>query len=386
MHSVSTFGEDEPERRISAEDTVRRPPGPNAEYVRGLLKHLRRHEWPGAPWLLGVDEYGYDVFARYPGRAASSPYQPPAVWSDGSLARVARLLRQLHDLTVGTLWAGDAEVACHNDITPANTVYRDSPDGWRPCGFLNWDLAGPGRRVHDLAYACWRFLDLGPARSEPTGPARLMRLMCDSYELGRTDRADLVETVLWWQERILTEERTRLGLTEPRDGLDQDVDADSGPDSGSDAGPDSGSGTRSDIGNRARGPDSGEVRGRGEDTADQPHADQPHVGQPSADQTRDERPATGGIGIDDAPDIPSEAPATEPIAEPPPEPPLQRPSERPGRPPGTPDARPLAEEDGLTESTADIQAAIDWVREYGDILDAIVTARAPIPPPPPPPS
>lgn len=312
-------------------DTVRRAPGPNAAYVRNLLMHLQRYNWPGAPRLLGVDEQGFDVFLRYPGSAASSPYQPPAVWSDASLARVARLLRQLHDLTVGTVWAGDAEVACHNDITPANTVYRESDSGLRPCGFVNWDFAGPGRRVHDLAYACWRFLDLGPARSEPAGPARLMRLMCDSYELGRKDRAGLVDALLWWQQRILAEERQRLGLT-VLDERDQ-------PHTSSAAG----SGAADDE--RA-----------GADTAEC------HAVESAAVPTSNAPPAEGMPGTElPSTTNPADAAAT-----------------------GRPDAVPLlSPDDGLTESIADIQAALDWVRKYGDILDAVVTARNPPPAPDP---
>jgi hypothetical protein len=45
--------------------------------------------------------------------------------SPESLAGIARLVRQFHDLTAGTPLAGDQEVVCHNDLSPKNTVYRD---------------------------------------------------------------------------------------------------------------------------------------------------------------------------------------------------------------------------------------------------------------------
>jgi aminoglycoside phosphotransferase (APT) family kinase protein len=70
---------------------------------------------------------------------------------------VAELVRQFHDLTAGTLLADGQEVVCHNDLSPKNTVYRDLGRGLRPVAFLDWDLAAPGRRLHDVAHLCWQY-------------------------------------------------------------------------------------------------------------------------------------------------------------------------------------------------------------------------------------
>jgi hypothetical protein len=180
-------------------DTVHRPPSPNAGFIHDLLGHLARRGWPGAPRFLGTDAEGREVLSYLEGHVAWAPEQPAAVGSDESLATVARLVRQLHDLTAGIPLAGTAEVVCHNDLSPRNTVYRNAGRGLRPVAFIDWDLAAPGDRLHDLAHACWQFLGLGPATNDPAGAARRMRLLCDSY--GLEDRARLVETILWWQDR-----------------------------------------------------------------------------------------------------------------------------------------------------------------------------------------
>jgi hypothetical protein len=181
-------------------DTVRRSPPANAEYVRRLLRHLARHEWPGAPRFLGVDGRGRDVLTYLDGQV---PYddetRPPGVRDERSLADVARLIRQLHDLTAGTDLAGGAEVVCHNDLSPRNTVYRDNGGVLRPVAFLDWDLAGPGERVHDVAHACWQYVDLGPGITDVADAARLVRVMANAYRLADRDR--LVDTILWWQDR-----------------------------------------------------------------------------------------------------------------------------------------------------------------------------------------
>jgi aminoglycoside phosphotransferase (APT) family kinase protein len=180
-------------------DTVRRPQRERARYVHRLLELLERRGWAGAPRFLGVDDQGREVLSFLDGHVAWAPAQPAAVTADESLVRVAELVRQLHDLTAGTPLAGDQEVVCHNDLSPKNTVYRDQGAGLRPVAFIDWDIAAPGARIHDLAHTCWQFLDLGPGVTDVTACARRLRLLADAY--GLADRTRLVDTILWWQDR-----------------------------------------------------------------------------------------------------------------------------------------------------------------------------------------
>ena len=173
-------------------DTVRRARA--SVFVHRLLDHL--DGWSGAPRLLGVDSRGREVLEFLDGHVAWEPDQPAAVGSDESLVRVARLVREFHDLTTGL--AGDQEVVCHNDLSPKNTVYRDLGEGLRPVAFIDWDGARPGRRVHDVAHVCWQYLALGPG-AEVAEAARGIRVISDAY--GLVDRGELVDTVLWWQDR-----------------------------------------------------------------------------------------------------------------------------------------------------------------------------------------
>lgn len=179
-------------------DTVRRNPGDRADCVHELLRHFGRCGWTGAPRLLGVDGQGREMLTFLNGYVA---WQSPTdrVSSAGSLAEVARLVRQFHDLTAGTPLAGDREVVCHNDLSPKNTVYRDDGVGMRPVAFLDWDIAAPGARIHDVAHMCWQYLDLGPAVDDPAAASRRVRLMCDAY--GLANRSRVVETISWWQDR-----------------------------------------------------------------------------------------------------------------------------------------------------------------------------------------
>ncbi|MEV0607890.1 phosphotransferase [Polymorphospora rubra] len=198
---------DEPERPlpggfvntvVRVGDTVRRPATAASGFVRDLLRHLERCRWTGAPRHLGFDDRGREILTFIEGHVAWEEYQPADVRSDESLVAAARLVREFHDLTAGSGLAGDREVVCHNDLSPKNTVYRDPGTGLRPVAFIDWDLAAPGARVHDVAHLCWQYAGLGP-RADVDEAARRVRLIADAYELA--DRAVLVETILWWQDR-----------------------------------------------------------------------------------------------------------------------------------------------------------------------------------------
>jgi aminoglycoside phosphotransferase (APT) family kinase protein len=145
-----------------------------------------------------VDEQGREMLTFLDGYVA---WQSPTdrVSSIESLGKVATLVRQFHDLTAGTTLAADQEVVCHNDLSPKNTVYQDSGEGLRPVAFIDWDIAAPGSRIHDVAHMCWQYLDLGPTVNDLAVTSHRLRLMCDAY--GLTDRSKVVDTILWWQDR-----------------------------------------------------------------------------------------------------------------------------------------------------------------------------------------
>jgi hypothetical protein len=179
--------------------TVRRSPAGNSDFVNRLLRHYETRSWDGAPRYLGRDQQGRDTLSYVRGYV---PWQGRnlAVASPTSLAMLARLVRAAHDLTAGHPLAGEQEVVCHNDLSPKNTVYRSADEPLEPIALIDWDLAAPGRRVHDVAHLCWQYLHLGPG-TDPSWASGRMREVSDAYGLAPVDRKELVSTVTWWQER-----------------------------------------------------------------------------------------------------------------------------------------------------------------------------------------
>jgi Phosphotransferase enzyme family len=175
--------------------TVRRPAGPWTPAVQALLAHLHQVGFAGAPRPLGLDEQGREVLEFLPGDMASGEQLD----TDQGLVAVARLIHDFHDAVAGfqappdarwrSLWPehGD-EIIAHHDLAPWNLVLGS------PWAFIDWDGAGPGTRLWDLAYALHAFVPLSahPHWSTVHFGHRL-RVFADAYGLAETERRELVE-------------------------------------------------------------------------------------------------------------------------------------------------------------------------------------------------
>lgn len=171
-------------------DTVRKPATPAVEAV---LRHLEAVGFTGAPRVLGRDVKQRLILEYVPGTMADAL---PAM-TLGELRRVGELIRALHDALAkfdpppDTDWhvllpAPDApDLICHHDVAPWNLV-RDG-DRWV---FIDWDGAGPGTRLWDLAYAAHGFVPLSPG-GDPTVDAPRLRALVDGYGLTDQQRRDL---------------------------------------------------------------------------------------------------------------------------------------------------------------------------------------------------
>jgi hypothetical protein len=189
-------------------ETVRRPPTPNVGFVRSLLRHLEAVGFDGAPRYLGSDETGREMYSYIPGVVPDELGD----YDDATLGNAARLISCYHDATASlfaTLPAQKVgiEVACHNDLSPCNTVFRDG----RPVAFIDFASAAPGSRSYDLGYAAWLWLDLGnPSRSAEEQTRRL-RVFLAAY--GSNPREPDVIGAALERQAILVAEGTRTGNT-----------------------------------------------------------------------------------------------------------------------------------------------------------------------------
>jgi Ser/Thr protein kinase RdoA (MazF antagonist) len=119
---------------------------------------------------------------------------PPMTTAE--LGRLGRLIRDLHDAAQSFEPPPDArwdvviapdrrDLICHHDLAPWNLV-RDG-DRWV---FIDWDGAGPGSRLWDLAYAAHGFVPM-IAGGDPAVDGPRLRALADGYGLDEEQRRAL---------------------------------------------------------------------------------------------------------------------------------------------------------------------------------------------------
>lgn len=191
-------------------ETVRRTQTAASPAVHALLLHLERKGFAGSPRFLGVDDQGREILSFVMGTTGI----PPAIWQDDDpLLAAAGLLRRYHDATVDFVqpaqaaWAftyPDAqrhEVICHNDFAPYNYVYADD----MPIAVIDFDLAGPGPRLRDLAYAAYWMTPLSftsddqvaYALADVAAGSRRLKQFCQAYGIAASPALlDMIDAVL----------------------------------------------------------------------------------------------------------------------------------------------------------------------------------------------
>jgi hypothetical protein len=187
-------------------ETVRRSISPNSRNVHRLLEQLERRGFADAPRFLGIDDQGREILSYMSGTATI----PQTLWTNtAALIEAAQMLRNLHDATRIRDFAPDGnwaytyplaernDVICHNDFAPYNMIFRDS----LPVAIIDFDLAGPGPHLRDVAYLAYWFAPLSyssedlaeQSACELAGGNSRLKLLCAVY--GTSDYAGLLDMV-----------------------------------------------------------------------------------------------------------------------------------------------------------------------------------------------
>lgn len=207
-------------RVVRVGDTVVRPTAPCWPATHALLRHLDVVGFDGAPRVLSVGPVT-ETLTYIAGRAAVPPLTDDML-TDEALVSVADLLRR-YQHAVASFDPADyawprpvparyrTGIASHNDVYPANVVFRDG----RAVALIDFDLAGPGSAVWDFAAAARSFvplLDEADVTDSRQGRALdRFRIFLAASGLPRAARVSVAEALLAnhdWTYAIVTEAAT----------------------------------------------------------------------------------------------------------------------------------------------------------------------------------
>jgi tRNA A-37 threonylcarbamoyl transferase component Bud32 len=168
-------------------DTVRRELKPDSTKIHKLLKHLENTGFSNSPKFLGIDEKGREILSFIEGEAGNYPLKE-YMWSDDVLKDIAKMLRLYHDAVSDFPFSDNwepidntpqpFEVLCHNDFAIYNIIFNN----YRPVGIIDFDVAGPGPRLWDIAYTLYTCVPLSRIYHSETGQA------VDYHSLQHRDR------------------------------------------------------------------------------------------------------------------------------------------------------------------------------------------------------
>lgn len=186
-------------------DTVHRPQRDTSAATHALLHHLERVGFDGAPRFLGVDAQGREILTYIPGTPVIPPY-PDWALTDHALVSVAELLLAYHQAAAGFdptpyNWPLPpprpmvGHLVSHNDPNLDNIIFRDG----RAVALIDFDLAGPGSRLWDVACAARLWAPLRPdtyiADARRGRAFQRLRLFVDAYGLDRAERSRILPAV-----------------------------------------------------------------------------------------------------------------------------------------------------------------------------------------------
>jgi hypothetical protein len=174
-------------------NTVRRNLTNASTTIHQLLRHLEAKGFEGSPRFLGIDHKNREMLSFIEGETGI----PSSIWQkDEPLIASAILLRRYHHATLDftpshAAWgyvypnAQRHEIICHNDFAPYNFVYASGI----PVAVIDFDLAGPGPRLRDVAYASYWMTPLSfgssgqkdLAKTDAKNGSRRLKLFCQTY-------------------------------------------------------------------------------------------------------------------------------------------------------------------------------------------------------------
>jgi hypothetical protein len=169
-------------------DYVLRPCCSNYAFVHGVLKWLENKGVTVAPRFIGLSEDGREITTFLEGTSPENlrTYNGNPDWqpTDNQFFEAGKIIKILHTALSDFPGCQFGQTVCHNDLSPCNFMFKND----LPYAVFDWDAAGIGDPLNDLAYAAWMWSDIGNNEISPGEKGHTIKVILDSYELCKEQR------------------------------------------------------------------------------------------------------------------------------------------------------------------------------------------------------
>ncbi|MCL2707875.1 MAG: phosphotransferase [Defluviitaleaceae bacterium] len=183
-------------------DHVLRPCNANSPFAHETLHWLERKGVGAAPKFIGLADDGREITSFLKGIAPTDlgTYDGRDDWrpSEGQLFAAGTIIKKLHEALSDYPGCPDGFTVCHNDLSPCNFMFENG----LPYAVFDWDAAGVGEPVADLAYAAWMWSSIGENERTARQKGREIKTLLDAYGLSKAGRDTLAEKIRGQMRRV----------------------------------------------------------------------------------------------------------------------------------------------------------------------------------------